>query len=54
MDKNRLLKALEVDITVNLGSHEDFVILHEALEKGLIEEQEKYVYVLTETGNSLV
>jgi len=50
MDANKLLKALRVDITVNSGEHEDFIVLSEALSKGLIKETEKYVYSLTETA----
>lgn len=54
MDKNKLLKALRVDVTVNHGDHGDFIVLNEALEKGYIEETEKYVYTLTKLGESLI
>jgi len=53
MDKAKILKALKVDITINSGEYEDFLTLDQALEKGYIEETEKYVYSLTELGENL-
>lgn len=53
MNKNKLLKAITVDITVNAGDPEDFKILAEALKKGYIVESGKYVYSLTELGKNL-